>query len=174
MAAVAERYLIVTHIKNKESKKRPFRICLPVILCLSSWKNINQKGRNFFVTSWQYSQFGQDGRKKRTFSERWDEYELPVKNLENLAIEKICYYLAWFEIKYLLIFILWITIFIQERVPPTIIYLIKVSNRNTKNKCEIGSKLTIKIAEQLSTVFIVDFGYISHLFLVFLLLFLKK
>ena len=51
VAAVAERYLIVTHIKNKESKKRPFRICLPVILCLSSWKNINKKGRNFFVTS---------------------------------------------------------------------------------------------------------------------------
>ena len=94
MAAVAERYLIVTHIKNKESKKRPFRICLSVILCLSSWKNINKKGRNFFVTSWQYSQFGQDGRKKRTFSERWDEYEIPVKNLENLAIEKICCYLA--------------------------------------------------------------------------------
>ena len=46
--------------------------------------------------------------------------------------------------------------FIQERVPPTIIYLIKVSNRNTKNKCEIGSKLTIKTAEQLSTVFIVN------------------
>ena len=57
---------------------------------------------------------------------------------------------------------------------PTIIYLIKVNNRNTKNKCEIRSKLTIKIVEQLSTVFIVNFGYISHLFLVFLLLTLKK
>ena len=56
--AAAERYLIITRIKNKESKKQPFRICLLVILCLCSWKNINKKGRNFFVPSLQYSQFG--------------------------------------------------------------------------------------------------------------------
>ena len=30
--AVAERYLIITQVKNKESKKQSFRICLPVNL----------------------------------------------------------------------------------------------------------------------------------------------
>ena len=32
IVAVAERYLIITHVKNKESKKQPFRIWLPVII----------------------------------------------------------------------------------------------------------------------------------------------
>ena len=32
MVATAERYLIITHVKNKESKKQPFRICLAVQL----------------------------------------------------------------------------------------------------------------------------------------------
>ena len=31
IVAVAERYLIITHVKNKESKKQPFRTCLSVI-----------------------------------------------------------------------------------------------------------------------------------------------
>ena len=35
IVGVAERYLIITHVKNKESKRRPFRICPPAILCLS-------------------------------------------------------------------------------------------------------------------------------------------
>ena len=30
--AVTEGYLIITHVKNKESKKQPFRISLPVIM----------------------------------------------------------------------------------------------------------------------------------------------
>ena len=30
--AVAERYLIITHLKNKESKKQPCQICLLVTL----------------------------------------------------------------------------------------------------------------------------------------------
>ena len=46
IVTVEERYLIITHVKNKESKR----------------------GRNFFVPSLQYSQFGQDGRENRTFS----------------------------------------------------------------------------------------------------------
>ena len=37
-------------------------------------------------------------------------------------------------------------------------------------KCEICSKLTINAPERLSTIFIVNFGHISHLFLAFLLL----
>ena len=53
-------------------------------------------------------------------------------------------------------------------------YLIKVSNKNTRTRCEICSKLTIKIAERhhwrRCAVFMVNFEHISHLALVFLLL----
>ena len=55
--------------------------------------------------------------------------------------------------------------------------MFKVDNRNTKRKCEICSKLTIKTPERRqwrrSGVFIVNFEQISHLVLVFLLLTLK-
>ena len=54
VVAVAECYLIITHVKNKESKKQPF----------------NKKGRNILVPSLQYCQSGQDDRKNRTFSGR--------------------------------------------------------------------------------------------------------
>ena len=61
---------------------------------------------------------------------------------------------------------------------PANIYLFKVSNRNISERCEICSKLTIKTPEcwqwRHSGVFIVNFEYISHLFLVFLLLTLNK
>ena len=35
VAAIAERYLIITHVKKKESREKPFRICLPVTMGLS-------------------------------------------------------------------------------------------------------------------------------------------
>ena len=56
------------------------------------------------------------------------------------------------------------------------IYLFKVNNRNTRKKCEICSKLTIKILERRRhcCVFIVNFEHILHLFLVFSLLNLNK
>ena len=41
--------------------------------------------------------------------------------------------------------------------------MFKISNRNTRKKCEICSKITIKRPE-----FIVNFEHISHLVLVFL------
>ena len=57
-------------------------------------------------------------------------------------------------------------------------YMFKVSNRNTRAKCEICSKLTIKTPERhhwcCSGVFIVNFEHISHLVLMFLLLTLSK
>ena len=53
-------------------------------------------------------------------------------------------------------------------------YMFKVNNRNTRTRCEICSKLTIKTPERRhwrrSGVFIVNFEHISHLVLVFLLL----
>ena len=57
---------------------------------------------------------------------------------------------------------------------PANIYLFKVNNKNTRKRCEICSKLTIKTPERRqwrrSGVFIVNFEHISHLVLVFLLL----
>ena len=53
--------------------------------------------------------------------------------------------------------------------------MFKVNNRNTRTRCEICSKLTIKTPERRrSGVFIVNFEHISHLVLVFLLLTLSK
>ena len=55
---------------------------------------------------------------------------------------------------------------------PVGIYLLKVNNRNTRTRCEIRSKLTIKAPEQphwcRSGVFIVNLENILHLVLVFL------
>ena len=57
-------------------------------------------------------------------------------------------------------------------------YMFKVNNRNTRARCEICSKLTIKIPERRywrrSGVFIANFEHISHLVLVFLLLTLSR
>ena len=57
---------------------------------------------------------------------------------------------------------------------PANIYLFKVNNRNTRKRCEIYLKLTIKTSQQChwhrSGVFIVNFEHISYLFLVFLFL----
>ena len=53
------------------------------------------------------------------------------------------------------------------------IYLFKVYDRNTRKRCEICSKLTIKTPNRshcrCSIVFIVNFEYISDLVLLFLL-----
>ena len=59
-----------------------------------------------------------------------------------------------------------------------IIYLFKVNSENTRKRCEIFSKLTIKTLERRhwrrSGVFIVNVEHISLLFLVLLLLTLSK
>ena len=56
----------------------------------------------------------------------------------------------------------------------SVIYLLKVNNRNTRTKCEIFSKLAIKTPERRQWrhfgVFIVNLEQIPHLVLVFLLL----
>ena len=53
---------------------------------------------------------------------------------------------------------------------PAGIYLLKVNNRNTRTKCEICSKLTMKIPG----IFTINFEHISHLVLVFILLTLNN
>ena len=52
---------------------------------------------------------------------------------------------------------------------PAGIYRLKVNNRNTRTRCEISSKLTIKTPD-CSGVFMVNFKHILHLVLVLLLL----
>ena len=59
----------------------------------------------------------------------------------------------------------------SDNLSPAGIYLLKVNNRNTRARCEICSKLTIKTP---SGVFSVNFENISHLVLAFLLLTLNK
>ena len=62
------------------------------------------------------------------------------------------------------------TVMTLMSVYPAKIYLFKVNNRNTRKRCEMCSKLTIKKQERRcrrSSVFIVNFELISHLFLVF-------
>ena len=53
-------------------------------------------------------------------------------------------------------------------------YTFKVNNRNTRKRCEICSKITIKIPERRqwlrSGIFIANFEHILHIALVFLLL----
>ena len=62
----------------------------------------------------------------------------------------------------------------QHRSRPAGICLLKVNYRNTRTRCEICLKLTIKIPKQrhwrCSDIFIVNFEHISHLVLVFPLL----
>ena len=58
-----------------------------------------------------------------------------------------------------------------EKQLPVGIYIFKVNNRNTKTRCEICSKLTVKTSEQRQRhfgVFIVNSEHISHLVVVFL------
>ena len=62
---------------------------------------------------------------------------------------------------------------------PAYIYLFKVNNKNTRKRCEIYSKLTIKTPERHHDVVLVfllffNFEHISQLFLVHLLLTLNK
>ena len=67
--------------------------------------------------------------------------------------------------------------FPYPRTNPANIYLLKVNNRDTRERYEICSKITIKTLKERqwrrSGVFLVNFEHISHLFLVFLLLVLN-
>ena len=67
-----------------------------------------------------------------------------------------------------------ITAILKTTFYPVGNYMFKVNNRNTRARCEICSKLTIKTPERRHGVFIVNFEHISHLVLVFLLLTLSR
>ena len=59
ITAVAESYLIITHVKKK---KRIKEVAVPNIpsCIICCWKNINKKVRNFFLPNLQHFQFGLD------------------------------------------------------------------------------------------------------------------
>ena len=63
----------------------------------------------------------------------------------------------------------------KTKTYPANIYLFKVKIETIEKKCEICSKLKLKAQEwRRSGVFIVNFEYISHFFLVFLLMTLNR
>ena len=66
----------------------------------------------------------------------------------------------------------------SKTIYPANIYLSEFNNRNSRKRCEICSKLTVKIVERHhwrhSGVFIVNSKHILHIFLVFLLMTLNK
>ena len=67
IVVVVERYVVISSVKNKEWKKQQFQISLPVIMCLSWWKNSNKKGRDFSIPSLKFCQFRQNGQKSGIF-----------------------------------------------------------------------------------------------------------
>ena len=113
IVVTSEPYLIINHFK-KYGIKEP---AVPNTLShKTSWRqNVNEKRKKFIVTSLQYYQFQQDGCKNRIFfREKEVEYKRLVKYLENLGYwENLL--LSW--MKHLLIFILWVVIFTQEKTP---------------------------------------------------------
>ena len=67
---------------------------------------------------------------------------------------------------------------VQQDKKPAGNYMLKVNNRNSRTRCEICSKLILKIPERHqrchSGIFIVSFEHILHLALLFLLLNLSR
>ena len=62
------------------------------------------------------------------------------------------------------------SVYIMIEWDPANIYLFKFNTRNTRERCELCSKVTVKTVENHFDVFIVNFKQISYLFLMFLLL----
>ena len=77
------------------------------------WKNFYEKGKNYsYLIHNIVSLSKMDG---KPYSWRYVEYELVVKYLKDLAIEKKCCCFECFQIKHLIIFRLWVIVFTQER-----------------------------------------------------------
>ena len=67
-------------------------------------------------------------------------------------------------------------VFLESSYIPAGNYMFKVNNRNTRTRCEIFSKLKVKLPGiwRRSGIFIVNFEYILRFVLVFLLLTLSR
>ena len=86
----------------------------------------------------------------------------------SIFLELRCYYLN-LKLLVMVIEVNLFELFVRQlgESNPSGNYMFKFINRNTRTRCEICSKLTIKIPDG---IFIVNFEHISHLVLVFLLL----
>ena len=127
----------------------------------------------------------------------WSEDELDkLCNIRGicwvLIVTDVCFNKVWcfrfhtapslcnYELKHcpVLLSVFLINAYISQSTYPANIYLFKVNNRNSRKRCEICSKLTIKTSEWRHSrpfrIFIVNVEHISHLFLVFLFLNLNK
>ena len=97
----------------------------------------------------------------------------------SIFLELRCYYLN-LKLLVMVIEVNLFELFVRQlgESNPSGNYMFKFINRNTRTRCEICSKLTIKIPERRhwrrSGIFIVNFEHISHLALMFLLLTLSR
>ena len=117
------------------------------------------------VANLQYYQFQQDGWNNRIFfQEKWFEYEFVLKYLENLGYwENLI--LFWMMLNKVSAYLYTLVNDIYtEKSSSTNIYLFIVNNINTRKRCEICSKLTIKSPQRRSTVFIVNLEHISYIY----------
>ena len=96
-------------------------------------------------------------------------------NFENLPLRNLYYVYVLYDLAFEILSINRVINVVQNIAAN---YIFKVNNRNTRARCEICSKLTIKTPEcrqwRRSCVFIGNFEYILHLFLVLLLLTFSK
>ena len=130
--------------------------------------------KKVFLEIWQNSQENTcaSGLQLYIKKETLAQVYFPVNFVKFLRIPSFIENLWW----------LLLTVFSQQLFPkmspiiPACIYMLKVNNRNTRTRCEICSKLTIKIPERphwrRSGIFIISFEHISNLVLMFLLLLL--
>ena len=77
LAAVADRYLIITHVKIKESEKWPFRMSLPVIKI-----PVQKISTHLIYNVFSLSKISE---KTEAFSWRKLEYELAAKYLKKIS-----------------------------------------------------------------------------------------
>ena len=88
----AEGFFIISHVKNKESMKQPFRICLPVKLADGRISIKNEEISSYPV--YNIVTLGQMAGKTEPFPWRQVEYGTCRENLRKsaTATEKICCY----------------------------------------------------------------------------------
>ena len=98
------------------------------------------------------------------FQEKQIEYELVVKYLENLGYwENLLLFWMMLNKASAYLYTLGNDIYTGKN-SMTNVYVFIVNNSNTRKRCELCSKLTLKLPQWLPTIFIVNFEHISYLF----------
>ena len=142
IVAASKRYLIINSgIKEAAVPTMPSRE-------ISWWKNVNKKGKMFFVPNLQYCQFEQDGWKNRIFFRKNklrmnSQISRKFSYWENLLL--FCMMLNKASAH---LYTLGNNIYTRKN-SLTNIYLYIVNNSNTRKRWEICSKSTIKTPARL-------------------------